>query len=122
MNRKEYQRNYKIFYKQKNKIVTFPLSNAFYKQLKKRADFAKVKSNTYAKNIVISFLNNTKLKTLSPEQKEFISKYIHISRWVANNINQIVFKTNINEKIDIDILIATLKKYEEKFKDFITNI
>ncbi len=122
MNRKEYQRNYKIFYKQKNKIVTFPLSNAFYKQLKKRANFAKVKSNTYAKNIVISFLNNSKLKTLSPEQKEFISKYIHISRWVANNINQIAFKTNINEKIDIDVLITTLKKYEEKFKDFITNI
>lgn len=122
MNRKEYQRNYKILYKQKNKIVTFPLSLTFYKQLKKRADFDKSKPNAYAKDIVTSFLNDTELKTLSPSQKEFISQYIHISRKVASNINQIAFRTNIGEQIDIDILIATLKRYEKEFKEFITNL
>jgi len=35
MNNTNYQKTYKKQYSEKNKIVTFPLSNAFYDELKK---------------------------------------------------------------------------------------
>ena len=41
----------KNLYNSKNKIVTFPLSNAFYEELKKRAVITDVKTNSYAKYI-----------------------------------------------------------------------
>lgn len=116
----EYQSNYKKIYNQKNKIVTFPLSNAFYDELRKRAIILDLKTNTYAKNVVTNFLNNSVVKSLSIEQKEFIREYVHISRGIANNINQIAYKSNIGEQIDINILINSLKTYEDEFKKFIT--
>lgn len=122
MNNANYQKEYKKQYLDKNKIVTFPLSNAFYTELKKRAYYLDIKPNTYAKHIVTEFLNNNIFKTLSSEQKQFISEYIHISRGIANNINQIAYKSNINETIDINILIASLKSYEDEFKKFITKL
>lgn len=112
MNR-NYQNEYKRKYNQNNKIVTFPLSNAFYEELK---------TNSYAKNIVTTFLNNNVPNTLTQEQKEFIKEYIHISRGIANNINQIAYKSNINEVVDINILISSLKTYEDEFKKFITKV
>jgi len=115
-----YQRKYKKQYNEKNKIVTFPLSNAFYNELKKRAIIVDIKTNSYAKHIVCEFLNNNVLKTLSLEKKEYIREYIHISRGIANNINQIAHKTNIDETIDIQILLNSLRSYEEEFKNFIT--
>lgn len=122
MTSKNYQDEYKNRYKQKNKIVTFPLSNAFYNELKRRAIIFDTKTNSYAKNIVTSFLNNNVPHTLTEEQKEFIQQYIHISRGIANNINQIAYKSNINELVDINILIDSLKTYEEEFKKFITKV
>ena len=119
MNKQEYQKEYKKSYNQKNKIVTFPLSTAFYDELKRRAIFLDLKTNSYAKSIVTSFLNNNTPQTLSIEQKEFISEYIRISRGIANNINQIAHKTNMTEQIDINILINALRQYEEEFKKFI---
>lgn len=116
----DYQSDYKKNYNQKNKIVTMPLSNAFYNELKRRAIILDIKTNTYAKNIITSFLNNNVPKTLTQDQKEFIQQYIHISRGIANNINQIALKSNLNEVVDINILIASLKTYEDEFKKFIT--
>lgn len=120
MENTDYQKEYKKLYKQKNKIVTFPLSNAFYEELKKRAIFLDLKTNSYAKNIITEYLNNNILKTLSHEQKEYIREYIHISRGIANNINQLAYKSNIGEVVDINILISSLKSYEDEFKKFIT--
>lgn len=120
--KENYQSDYKKAYNQKNKMVTIPLSNAFYNELKRRAVILDVKTNSYAKNIITSFLNNNVPNTLSGEQKEFIREYIHISRGIANNINQIAFKSNLNEVVDINILISSLKTYEEEFKKFITKV
>jgi hypothetical protein len=120
MNKKNYQKEYKKSYNQKNKIITFPLSVAFYDELKRRAIFLDLKTNSYAKSIVTSYLNNNTLNILSYEQKEFIGEYIRISRGIANNINQIAHQTNIDKQIDINILINALKSYEEEFKKFIS--
>jgi hypothetical protein len=116
---KDYQKKYKKSYNSKNKIVTFPLSIAFHDELKRRAIYLDLKTNSYAKSIITTFLNNSTPKILSYEQKEFINEYIRISRGIANNINQIAHKTNITEQIDINILINALKSYEEEFKKFI---
>ena len=117
-----YQSDYKKAYNQKNKIVTIPLSNAFYDELKRRAIIFDAKTNTYAKNIITSYLNNNVPNTLTQEQKEFIQQYIHISRGIANNINQIALKSNLNEVVDTSILITTLQNYEEEFKKFISKV
>jgi len=120
MNNTDYQTKYKKSYNDKNKIVTFPLSIAFFDELKRRAIFLDIKTNSYAKSIITAFLNNSTPKILSYEQKEFINDYIRISRGIANNINQIAHKTNMDEQIDINILINALKQYEEEFKKFIS--
>lgn len=121
MSNRNYQKEYKKSYNNKNKIVTFPLSIAFHDELRRRAILLDVKTNTYAKSIITQYLNNTTIKTLSYEQKEFINDYIRISRGIANNINQIAHKTNMTEQIDINILINALRQYEEEFKKFISN-
>lgn len=120
MKNRDYQEKYKKSYNDKNKIVTFPLSVAFFDELRKRAMYLDLKTNSYAKSIITAFLNNSTPKTLSFEQKEFINDYIRISRGIANNINQIAHKTNMSEQIDINILINSLRKYEEEFKNFIS--
>jgi len=120
MKNRDYQEKYKKSYNDKNKIVTFPLSVAFFDELRKRAMYLDLKTNSYAKSIITAFLNNSTPKTLSYEQKEFINDYIRISRGIANNINQIAHKTNMSEQIDINILINSLRKYEEEFKKFIS--
>lgn len=120
MNNKEYQKTYKQEYKSKNKIITFPLSNPFYNELNRRALIVDLKVNSYAKNIITSFLNNTHTKELTIKQQEFIKEYIHISRGIANNINQIAYNSNAGIYIDINILIKALKSYEEEFKKFIS--
>lgn len=120
MSNPNYQKEYKKSYNDKNKIVTFPLSVAFYDELKRRAFYLDLKTNSYAKSIITTFLNNNTPKTLSYEQKEFINDYIRISRGIANNINQIAHKTNMDKQIDINILINALRQYEEEFKKFIS--
>lgn len=120
MSKQDYQKEYKKSYNSKNKIVTFPLSVAFHNELKRRAIYLDLKTNSYAKSIITTFLNNNTPKTLSYEQKEFINDYIRISRGIANNINQIAHKTNMTEQIDINILINALRQYEEEFKKFIS--
>ena len=120
MSNHNYQKEYKKSYNDKNKIVTVPLSVAFYDELKRRAFYLDLKTNSYAKSIITTFLNNNTPKTLSYEQKEFINDYIRISRGIANNINQIAHKTNMDKQIDINILINALRQYEEEFKTFIS--
>ena len=120
MKNNNYQKEYKKSYNDKNKIVTFPLSVAFYNEIQRRAIYLDIKTNSYAKSIITTFLNNSTPKTLSSEQKEFINDYIRISRGIANNINQIAHKTNMKDLVDINILINALKQYEEEFKNFIS--
>lgn len=122
MSNNNYQKEYKKSYKDKNKIVTFPLSVAFFNELNRRAIYLDLKTNSYAKSIITTFLNNNTPKILSYEQKEYISDYIRISRGIANNINQIAHKTNMDENIDINILMSSLLQHEEEFKKFISKV
>jgi hypothetical protein len=117
-----YQENYKKLYKQKNKIVTIPLKNAYYDELKRRSLYYDLSVNTYAKNIITNFLNEDTTSLISPAQKEYISKYIQISRGIANNINQLAHTSNIGKNIDTNILLNSLRQYENEFKNFIMKL
>lgn len=121
MNSTNYQKSYKKQYVEKNKIITFPLSNAFYDELKKRAFINDIKINTFAKSVITSYLNNSVATFISKEKKEMIQEYMRVSRGIANNINQIAYKTNIEETINISILLSSLKTYEDEFRKFIIN-
>lgn len=116
----EYQKNYKQKYNRENKIVSFPMKNHFYNELQRRSSMYDLSVNSYAKNIVTNSLNNDTTSNLTTQEQEYISKYIHISRGIANNINQIAHNSNMGNTIDIDILIKSLKHYEEEFKKFIS--
>ncbi|RLA84254.1 MAG: hypothetical protein DRG78_01980 [Epsilonproteobacteria bacterium] len=118
----DYQTKYKKEYNEKNKIVTIPLKNIYYEELKRRSLYYDLSVNTYAKNVITNFLNEDTTSLISPAKKEFISKYIQISRGIANNINQIAHKSNMDENIDINILIKSLQHYETEFKNFISKM
>ncbi|WP_428026437.1 plasmid mobilization relaxosome protein MobC [Arcobacter sp.] len=118
----EYQKQYKQQYYRENKIVSFPLKNPYFEELKRRSILYDISTNTYAKNLVTNSLNQDTISLISNEKKEYISKYIHISRGIANNINQIAHKTNIESTVDIKVLIKSLQHYEDEFKKFINNI
>lgn len=123
MKNENYQKEYKQKYLREKKIVTFPLTNIFYEQLKKSAILSDTSANTQAKNIVTSHLTKTDLpKELSVEKKKYIQEYMRISRSIANNVNQIAYHSNIGEQIDINILLQSLQNYEEQFKKFISKV
>jgi hypothetical protein len=50
-----------------------------------------------------------------------IREYIRISRGVANNINQLSYRANIGEYVDVNILLGELKRLEDAFSHFIAN-
>ena len=118
----EYQKEYKQKYHSENKIITFPLRNHFYNELLRRSSMYDLSTNSYAKNIVTNALNHDTTSNITTQQQEYISKYIHISRGIANNINQMAHKANIDGKIDISVLIKSLQHYEEEFKNFISKM
>jgi hypothetical protein len=120
MTKKDYQKQYRQNYKQKNKRVTFPLSNIFYEQLRKKSIYYDLTVNSYAKQIITNFLNSDTNTPLTKDRSKLIQDYIHISRGIANNINQIAHKTNMGEYIDTGLLINSLKHYEDEFKKFIS--
>ncbi len=121
-NSREYQKQYKKSYNMKNKIVTFPLKNIFYEELRKKSIYFDLSVNSYAKYIITNFLNGKTSQMLSKEKSDFVNEYIRISRGIANNINQIAYNTNIGELIDTNVLIASLKHYEDEFKKFISKL
>jgi hypothetical protein len=116
----KYQQEYKKLYHEKNKIITFPLTNIFYEELRKKSLSYDLSVNSYAKHIITNFLNKNDKPLLTLEEKEYIEQYIHISRGIANNLNQLTHKTHIGKVVDIDILISSLKHYEDEFKKFVT--
>lgn len=123
MDKKEYQKNYKKYHYNKiRKIVTFPLLVDDYELLKLRAESMGISTNKLAKEITINFLENSKNSFISQEQKEILAHYTHISRGIANNINQIAYNTNIGEYIDINILVKQLKYYEDEFKALVKKL
>ena len=120
MNKNNYQKAYKKSYKEINKIVTFPVKNAFYDELRRRSILHDLSVNAYSKTIVMNFLSTERISIFTKEEQEYINQYIRISRGIATNINQIAYKTNIGEYIDTKILINSLHHFEEEFKKFIS--
>jgi hypothetical protein len=119
---KKYQKEYKEKYHSENKIVTFPVKKYFYVELERRSAMYDISVNSYAKSIVTNSLNSENVSPITSDRHAFIAEYIRISRGIANNINQIAHKANLDEQIDTDILIQSLKHYEDEFKNFVTKI
>jgi len=121
--RKEYQKNYKQYhYKKTRKVITFPLLLEEYEALQTRADKVGITVNAMSKKLVVDFLENQASSFQSTEQKQLIQEYMRISRGIATNINQIAYKSNMGETIDINILINSLKKYEDEFKKLLSKV
>jgi hypothetical protein len=120
--REEYQKQYKQKYLEKKRIITFPLDNAFYVELSRRSVISNLSTNTYAKSIITTYLNNEKPIMLTSLQEHQITEYIRISRGIANNINQIAYNSNIGQTVDINILLRSLQEYEERFDEIITKL
>ena len=123
MEKSEYLQNYKKhYYNKTRKIITFPLLLDDYKILFDRAEKSNITSNTMAKEVILNFLENKVNSFISAEQKEFVQEYMRISRGIATNINQMAHFSNIGEAVDINILISSLKRYEDEFRNLISKL
>ena len=120
--REEYQKRYKKEYTSKKKIVTFPLDYAFYNELSRRSILTNITANTFAKTIVTTYLNNEKPLTLSSYQQTQVSEYIRISRGIANNFNQMAHNSNLGFGVDVNMLLQTLKTYEDNFSELLKSL
>jgi len=121
--RKEYFKTYQKYHYQKTrKMVTFALLNAEHNILKTNATKFGLSSNALAKNIILNYLENIPNTFQTTEQKKLIQEYMRISRGIATNINQMAYNSNIGQSVDINILIHSLKNYEDAFKKLLNKI
>ena len=120
--REDYQKQYKKEYALKKKIITFPLDNAFFQELSRRSKIIDISVNSFSKNIVTTYLNNEKPMILTSYQTEQINQYMKISRGIANNLNQMAYDSNNGLGVDINILLQTLKNYEDNFTKIISGL
>jgi hypothetical protein len=119
--RSEYQKSYKKYhYKKTRKIITFPLLLEEFETLKIKAEKIGTSSNKLAKDILLNHLESQPQNFQSKEQLDLIKEYMRISRGIATNINQIAHSSNIGEVVDINILIGSLKNYEDEFKTLVS--
>ena len=120
MNKKEYNKLYKQHhYNKTRKIVSFPILNKDYETLFSRAKLFGLTPNTFTKEIVLNFLESKPHSFITEEEHKQLREFIRISRGIATNINQLAYKANIGEFIDINILAKQLKKYEDEFQKFV---
>jgi hypothetical protein len=118
----EYLKLYReLHYSKTRKIVTFPLLIEEFVLLQKASSSLRQSSNAFAKNIVTNFLLSYHEPIITDEQKAVIREYIRISRGIANNINQLSYRANIGEYVDVNILFSELKRLEDGFSHFIAN-
>lgn len=121
--RKEYFRSYqKYHYRKTRKMVTFALFNNEHLKLKENAIKIGMTPNTLAKNIILNYLENIPNNFQTAEQKKLVQEYMRISRGIATNINQMAHNSNIGQTVDINILIRSLKNYEDEFKKLLSKI
>ena len=120
--RENYQKKYKKEYSLKKKIVTFPLDVAFCNELSRRSILTNISVNSFAKTICTTYLNNEKPLGLNSYQQEKISEYIRISRGIANNFNQMAHSSNMGFGVDVNMLLQTLKSYEDNFSELLKNL
>jgi len=122
-NRKEYYKTYQKFHYQKTrKMVTFALLNAEHQKLKANADKIGMTANSLSKQILLNYLENLPNTFQTTEQKKLIQEYMRISRGIATNINQMAYNSNIGQTVNINILINSLKAYEDEFKKLLAKL
>ena len=120
MDKKKYQKLYKKHhYNTTRKIVTFPLLNEDFEILKARSHIFGFTANSFSKEILLNFLHSKSNVFMSEQEQKRLAEFIHISRGIANNINQLAHSSNMGEYIDINILAQHLKRYEDEFKNFL---
>jgi len=123
MNKKEYMKNYKKhYYSRTRKIVTFPLLLEDYSILSQKAQKSGITVNTMSKQVILHFIENTPNRFITLRQQELIKEYMRISRGIATNINQMAHSSNIGEVVNVNILISSLKKYEDEFRSLISKL
>jgi thiamine monophosphate kinase len=93
-----------------------------FETLKTKADKIGTSSNKLAKDILLNHLEAQPQNFQSKEQLDLIKEYMRISRGIATNINQIAHSSNIGEVVDINILIGSLKNYEDEFKALVKQV
>jgi len=117
-----YQQEYKKHYKEKKAIITFPLERSLYDELLNFSNNYGITPNSAVKQVVIHFLNGTRPSFLTQEEYNLVREYTHISRGIANNINQMARSSNIGQQIDVNVLISSLKSYEDAFKALVNKL
>jgi hypothetical protein len=122
MDKKEYNKHYRQYYKTRKKRVTVPLDLSDYEQLETYANSRDLSTNKLAKEILTNFVHSNENIIINEEQEEMIREFIRVSRGIANNINQIAYNSNIGELIDVNLLLKSLKENEDNFKDIISKI
>jgi len=120
--REEYQKEYRKKYALQKKIITFPLDISFFHEISRRSKIIDMSVNSFAKNIITTYLNNEKPIILTDYQTQQINQYIRISRGIANNINQLAHSSKGGLGVDVNILLQTLKSYEDNFTDIIKKL
>jgi hypothetical protein len=121
--RKEYLKSYQKYHYQKTrKMVTFALLNEEHLSLKNNATKVGMTANTLTKNIILNYLGNIPNSFQSTEHKKLLQEYMRISRGIATNINQMAHSSNIGQTVDINILVNSLKNYEDEFKKLLSKL
>ncbi len=121
--RSEYQKSYKKYhYTKTRKIITFPLLLEEFEALKTKAQKIGTSSNKLAKEIILNHLEAQPQNFQSKEQLDLIKEYMRISRGIATNINQMAYNSNIGQTVDTNILINSLKNYEDEFKKLLEKV
>lgn len=111
-NRKEYLKEYKEGYRKENRSVNITLKSEEYKNLVRQSEKQGKKPTTFAKEIVVSFLDGK--RPVDNDVKEKLDDMNFILRNVANNINQIAKHSNrIKELRDENQLLEHLRKAYE---------
>jgi hypothetical protein len=122
MDKKEYNKYYRQYYKTQKKKVTIPLDIEEYNKLEAFAKKRDITTNKLSKEILENFINSKREISIPKEQEKLIKEFIRISRGIATNINQIAYKSNIQDHIDINLLLNSLKKNEDNFKKLVTDL
>jgi hypothetical protein len=122
MDKREYNKYYRQYYKTQKKKVTVPLDIEEYNKLESFAKKRDITTNKLSKEILENFINSKSEISIPKEQEKLIKEFIRVSRGIATNINQIAYKSNIQDHIDINLLLNSLKKNEDNFKKLVTDL
>lgn len=114
-NRREYFKNYK----EQRKRINISLCLSDYQKVEFLAEKMKLKPTSFVSSIVQEKLE--KSPHLSPEIQKELTDVKYLIRNIANNINQIVHRTNtLKVMVEENALLMELKKLEDTVKAYVS--